>query len=103
MENNDMKKIHLLLPAAGFLLVSFFSVKVSGQVLIRPIQPLRFTLDTMAIRLPLQRSLPPDHMTCLIPDLARVEKMPVRHLSNDNPIDRMPNTCLTTNDKDKKR
>lgn len=33
----------------------------------------------------------PDRMACLIPDMKRVESMPVLHLSNINPTDRMPN------------
>jgi hypothetical protein len=45
-------------------------------------------------------------MPCLAPGLARGENMPVRHLSNDNPVDRIPNACqppalttLLTNEK----
>jgi hypothetical protein len=39
------------------------------------------------------RVLAPDHMSCLVPDPARVEHMPIRRLSNDNPVDRIPNAC----------
>ena len=39
------------------------------------------------------RVLAPDHMSCLVPDLAGVEHMPIRYLSNDNPVDRIPNAC----------
>jgi hypothetical protein len=37
------------------------------------------------------RIMNPDRMGCLVPDLKRVELMPVRHLSNINPMDKMPN------------
>jgi hypothetical protein len=33
----------------------------------------------------------PDNMTCLMPDLSLVERMPVKRLKNINPKDSMPN------------
>ncbi len=34
-----------------------------------------------------------DNMPCLVPELKRSEKMPVRKLKNENPVDKMPNTA----------
>ena len=44
------------------------------------------------------RIMNPDRMACLIPDPNRVESMHVLHLSNVNPIDRMPNAWSTRKD-----
>jgi hypothetical protein len=38
-----------------------------------------------------------DNMPCLVPELKGTEKMPVRKLKNENPVDRMPNTIPRVN------
>jgi hypothetical protein len=46
---------------------------------------------TLEIKGPALLLMRPDNMTCLVPDLSGVERMPVKRLKNINPKDSMPN------------
>jgi len=38
-----------------------------------------------------------DDMPCLVPDTKRIEKMPLRNLKNETPVDKIPNAVPRTN------
>ncbi len=76
-----MKILCILLLAAGPALGQTFVPRGRDTLHFRPL----FLRKVDSIRI-----LRPDHMPCRIPDLASVERMPVRQLPNGRPIDHMP-------------
>jgi hypothetical protein len=87
-ENSAMTKILCFF----FGLVSV-GISASGQqspnLSLKGFLPLPDTLQVLSMASPEQiRNMKPDRMPCLVPDLARLERMPVRRSSNADP---MPN------------
>jgi len=74
-------KLHLPAPSAGQL--GFSGGQLNGFL------PLPETARAMAVtQRGMIRVLQPDHMPCVVPDLARVERMPTFRAANKDP---MPN------------